>query len=91
MSVMAEDSLCDNGNETSKENPFADRSKTFFFFFFLRTLTDYFFPYRFYLCYPFLPIGSHGIPLELGAHCEGANQIIDFQWVCSLTLSCALN
>lgn len=62
-----------------------------FFFFFLRTLTDYFFPYRFYLCYPFLPIGSHGIPLELGAHCEGANQIIDFQWVCSLTLSCALN
>lgn len=32
MSVMAEDSLCDNGNETSKENPFADKSKTFFFY-----------------------------------------------------------
>lgn len=25
VSVMAEDSLCDNGNETSKENPFADK------------------------------------------------------------------
>jgi len=24
---MSEDSLCDNGSEASKENPFADKSK----------------------------------------------------------------
>lgn len=28
--VMAEDSLRDNRNEASKENPFADKSKTFY-------------------------------------------------------------
>lgn len=37
---MSEDSLCDNGSEASKENPFADKSKASFFFFFLITFKE---------------------------------------------------
>lgn len=36
---MSEDSLCDNGSKASKENPFADKSKTFFLLITFKELT----------------------------------------------------